>query len=236
MPVSKRRWVSSVTEAGAPARARLALLGDVHANASALRAVLTAVDAAGITAGVCTGDLVMRGQDPGECIDGIRGRGWPCTRGNTDHKVATRTPRRPDHPKSLRPGSRSWTTARLSPDRLRYLAALPMVVRLDVAGVRVAVMHAGPDDLTDAVDADTPDAELRRRAHEIGADVVVTGHVHRQMVRRVDGCVFVNPGSVGEAIDGDLHPRWAWLEVDAGGVVRVHLERVEEPLATVRQR
>lgn len=232
----RRRWALSVGDPGAPARARLALLGDVHANAPALAAVLAAIDAAGIAAGACTGDLVMRGEDPADCIDGIRGRGWPCAMGNTDHKVATRRPRPADHPKALRAGSRSWTTARLSPDRLAYLGALPMVVRLDLAGVRVAVMHGGPDDFTDAVDADTPDEELRRRARAIGADVVVVGHVHRQMVRRVDGCVFVNPGSVGEAVHGDRYPRWASLEVDADGAVHVELHRVDRPLATVRQR
>jgi len=224
----RRRWASSVAE-------RLALLGDVHANGPALSAVLGAIDAAGITAGVCTGDLVMRGVDPAACIDAIRARGWPCARGNTDHKTATRTPRPPEHPKARRPGSRSWTTARLSQDRLDYLAGLPMIVRLDVAGVRVAVMHGGPDDFTDAVDAYTPDGDLRRRADEIGADVIVSGHVHRQSVRRVDGRAFVNPGSVGEAMDGDRRPGWAWLEVGDDGAVHVHLERVEQPLATVRE-
>ncbi len=66
--------------------------------------------------------------------------------------------------------------------------------------------------------------------------MIVSGHVHRQSVRRVGRRVFVNPGSVGEAIDGDRRPGWAWLEVDADGAVDVHLERVERPLAPVRER
>ena len=229
MPAWRKRWASHVTE-------RLALLGDVHANAPALDAVLAAIDDAGITAGVCTGDLVMRGMYPAACIYAIRERDWPCSRGNTDHKAATRTPRSPEHPKAKRPGSRSWTTAHLSHDHLEYLAALPMVARVDVAGVRLAVMHGGPDDFTNAVDEHTTDEELRRRGDEIDADVIVSGHVHRQSVRRVGRRVFVNPGSVGEAIDGDRRPGWAWLEVDADGAVDVHLERVERPLATVRER
>jgi putative phosphoesterase len=216
-------------------RARLALLGDVHANHPALAAVLAAIDAAGITDGVCTGDLVMRGVWPAECIDEIRRRGWPCTMGNTDQKVGTRPPRAPDDPKAKRKGSRSWTSARLGPEDIAFLAALPMVARVEVAGVRVAVMHGSPTDPRDAVTPESPDEELEAIAREVDADVIVMGHVHRQMVRRAGDCLFVNPGAVGEAMDGDLHPRWAWLEVGPDGV-GVHLERIDEPLATIRER
>jgi putative phosphoesterase len=216
-------------------RARLALLGDIHANYPALMAVLADVDAAGITAGVCTGDLVMRGVWPAQCIDEIRRRGWPCTMGNTDQKVATRPPRSPDDPKTKRKGSRSWTSARLAPDDIAFLAALPMVARVEVGGVRVAVMHGSPTDPRDAVTPESPDEELDALAREAGAEVIVMGHVHRQMVRRAGDCLFVNPGAVGEAMDGDLFPRWAWLEVGRDGI-GVHLERVDQPLATIRER
>lgn len=216
-------------------RARLALLGDVHGNHPALAAVLAAVDAAGITEGVCTGDLVMRGVWPADCIAEIRRRGWPCTMGNTDQKVATRPPRPADDPKAQREGSRAWTSARLDAEDVAFLAGLPMVARVEVAGVRVAVMHGSPTDPRDAVTPESSDEELEALAGEVDADVIVMGHVHRQMVRRAGHCLFVNPGAVGEATDGDLFPRWAWLEVGPDGI-GVHLERVDLPLATIRER
>lgn len=221
---------------GGVRRERLALLGDVHANIEALRAVLAAVDAAGIARGACTGDLVMRGTAPAECIAELRRRGWPCTRGNTDHKVGTRPRRPPGHPKASRPGSRAWTSARLDDADIAWLAALPMVARVEVAGARVAVMHGSPEDPRAPVAADTPDRDLAALAERVGADVIVMGHVHRQMVRRVADTLFVNPGAVGEAVDdGDRAPRWAWLEVGPEGL-GVHLERVDAPIATVRAR
>jgi putative phosphoesterase len=218
-----------------PASARLALLGDVHANHAALCAVLAQVDAAGITEGACTGDLVMRGETPAECIDEIHRRGWPCVRGNTDQKVAARSRRPADHPKARRRGSRSWTSAVLDDGRITWLGALPTVAHLEVAGVRVALMHGSPNDPRNAVDEATPDDELAAVARELDAQVVVMGHLHRQIVRRADGCLFVNPGSVGEAVSAeDRRPRWAWLDV-ADGQPRVHMEIVELPLATVRR-
>ncbi len=61
----------------------------------------------------------------------------------------------------------------------------------------------------------------------------MSGHTHRELVRSVDGCLFVNPGSVGEAMEGDLRPRWAWLEATRAGLT-VHFETVPEDLRTVR--
>jgi putative phosphoesterase len=213
---------------------RLALMGDVHANLPALRAVLDAIAGAGLTRGACTGDLVMRGPDPEGVVEAVRRLGWPCVVGNTDRKVAHRPARPKDHAKAQRVGSRAWSTNQLSPESLAYLAGLPMVWRLGVKDWTVALVHGAPDDPRQAVEEHTPKSEVRRLIAALdGPDCIVYGHTHRPAVREVDGCLLVNPGSVGEALDGDLRPRWAWLEARRSGL-RVHLEGVDAPLATVR--
>lgn len=213
---------------------RLALIGDVHANSDALRAVLEAVYAAGIRNGVCTGDLVMRGDDPEACVTTVRRTGWPCVMGNTDRKVAMRPRRDPGHPKASRVGSRAWSTNQLSAANLEYLAALPLVVRVKFRGHVILLMHGGPDDPRDAIGAETSDKDLARLVTALGSpDCVVSGHTHRALVRTAGGCLFVNPGSIGEAIDGDRRPRWGWLEAGESGL-RAHLEIIPEDLATIR--
>jgi putative phosphoesterase len=212
---------------------RLALLGDVHANLPALRAVLRAMDSADLARGACTGDLVMRGNDPEGCVREIRRLGWPCVMGNTDRKVAMRPRRDPAHPKARRVGSRAWSTNQLSWSSLRYLAALPLVVRLPLDSATVAVMHGGPTDPRSAIDEDTPESALIHLARELGADCVVSGHTHRPFVREAGGRLFVNPGSVGEALAGDRRPRWAWLEA-RDGAVRAHLEQAPDEVAMIR--
>ena len=213
---------------------RLALVGDVHANAAALAAVMDAVGAAGIRRGVCTGDLVMRGDDPEACVTTIRETGWPCVMGNTDRKVAVRPRRDPDHPKAARVGSRAWSTNQLSAPNIEYLAGLPMMVRMRLKGAEILLMHGGPDDPRDAIGAETSDKDLARLVAELGSpDCIVSGHTHRALVRTAAKCLFVNPGSVGEAIDGDRRPRWGWLQAARAGL-RAHLEIVPADLATIR--
>lgn len=213
---------------------RLALLGDIHANAAALRATLRGISEAGLTRGICTGDLVMRGGDPETCVTTIRETGWPCVMGNTDLKVATRPRRAPGHPKAERIGSRAWSTNQLSAANLEYLEALPLVVRVKLRGFVILLMHGGPDDPRDAIDAETSGKDLTRLVSDLGRpDCIVSGHTHRPLVRTAAKCLLVNPGSVGEAIDGDRRPRWGWLEAGRSGL-RAHLEIIPEDLATIR--
>ena len=213
---------------------RLALFGDVHGNERALRAVLAAIDDAGIEGGACTGDLVMRGDAPEACVAEIRQRGWPCVMGNTDLKVSGRPDPDPDHPKAESVGSRAWTLNHLSSTSLAYLADLPMTVELKIRAATVVLMHGGPDDPRAAIDAHTSERDLARLVANLGKpDCIVNGHTHEPLVRSAGGCLFVNPGSVGEAHESDRRPRWAWIEVRRSGVA-AYLERIPEKLAMVR--
>ena len=213
---------------------RLAVMGDIHANRAALAAVLDEVAEAGLSRGVCTGDLVMRGDDPEGCVATVRGLGWPCVMGNTDRKVANRPPRPVDHPKAKRVGSRAWSTNQLTHESMSYLAGLPMVWRVRLKDWTIALVHGAPDDPRQAVDEHTSDKEVARLIEALKRpDCIISGHTHRPLVRQVGGCLLVNPGSVGEALDGDRRPRWAWLEARRSGL-RAHLESVPAELATIR--
>jgi putative phosphoesterase len=198
---------------------RLAAFGDVHGNVAALDAVLADLRAAGIDRAVCTGDLVLRGLEPEACVSRIALSGWPCVRGNTDAKVASRRPRPRSHPASERPGSRSWTAHRLSDTSLAYLAGLPLTLRVPLGPFEVLVLHGTPDDPTDVlVDEATPHGRLIELAAVLQADCVITGHTHRAFVREASGCLFVNPGSTGESTDHDHRPSWALIEAGPAAV------------------
>jgi putative phosphoesterase len=75
------------------------------------------------------------------------------------------------------------TAVRGNNDTGTWASSLPELVDIDVAGVRVRVIH----DLK----------ELARRPQLRFARVVVSGHSHRPLVREQDGVLYVNPGSAG---------------------------------------
>lgn len=216
-----------------PTPPSLALIGDIHARLDALTAVLDAIKAAGISSGLCTGDVVMRGPEPARCIARFRELGWPVVIGNTDRKVVAGNPRPLDHPASGRIGSRSWTFRELAADDLTWLADLPAEVRTQFGGARVLVTHGDADSLPFPINAQTASRDIERQLRKLDADVLVLGHTHEAMIRRVRNGIVINPGAVGESRDADWQPHWAWLEATPDGVV-AHLEVVPTPLAPQR--
>jgi predicted phosphodiesterase len=103
---------------------KIVILGDIHANYSALSAVLSRVDADKTDACYCVGDLVGYGAEPSRVIEEVRRRGIVTVAGNHDHAVVRRL-----DPEYFNPFARAsvfWTRDRLSPDELDYLAGLPL--------------------------------------------------------------------------------------------------------------
>ena len=65
---------------------RFAILGDIHANLEALRAVMDDARSQSVTDFVCVGDVVGYNADPVACVRIIRDELCsPAVRGNHDH-------------------------------------------------------------------------------------------------------------------------------------------------------
>jgi len=116
---------------------RVLVISDIHANLTALDAVLT--DAGQIDAAWCLGDLVGYGPDPNECVARIRGLpNLKCIIGNHDAAVVQRI-----DPMSFNPEARQairWTQRKLTDASLSFLSSLPKTVNLD----EVTLVHGSP--------------------------------------------------------------------------------------------
>ncbi len=82
---------------------------------------------------------------------------------------------------------------------------LPPTVLRDIEGLDVLVTHGHE------VGSPTPD----KLANRYRADVIVFGHTHKAVVRRVGGTLVVNPGAAGPR-RFNLLPSVARLTIDAG--------------------
>ena len=116
-----------------------AVISDVHANASALKAVLADIDAKGITRIVCLGDTVGYGPDPLECVDLVRARCAWSLMGNHDYGVLY-------EPTNFNPGAEAaafWTREQFDrePDDKKRAERYDFLNRLKVR----VVERIGPD-------------------------------------------------------------------------------------------
>jgi putative phosphoesterase len=180
---------------------RIAIISDIHGNLTALEAVLEDLRQTSPDLILHGGDLADGGASPVEIVNRIRDLGWPGVLGNTDEMLVK--------PESLKEFARqspklqplfevieemaTATREALGPERLAWLASLPLMHRHD----RVALMHASPESPWRAPTPEASDGELESVYGPLGSPIAVYGHIHRPFIRFLSRMIVANTGSVG---------------------------------------
>jgi predicted phosphodiesterase len=213
---------------------RYLILSDVHANVTALDAVLAAADGCWERA-ICLGDIVGYGPDPNEAIDRIRALDCVTIRGNHDKAIAGLT-----EAEEFNPIARTavlWSRDRLTGENLEFLARLrsgPIFVD------GFCIVHGSIRDEDEYVFLPPQAFEEMRIAP---TPLTFFGHTHRQggFMQRGNGLgvinfdlsdkslifslpieegatYLLNPGSIGQPRDGDPRAAYAIADTDARSV------------------
>ena len=192
---------------------RVAVLADVHGNATALEAVLEDAEREATELLVHCGDLTW-GPQPLETIELLEA--WPaevvCVRGNADRSVVELTAQLAVQPDAEVTSREAWMV-RAHHGRLHDLvAAFASQVTVDVEGVgRVLFCHGSPRSDEELFTVATPESRLREALDGVDADVVVTAHTHVRYERESLGRRLLNAGSVGMPYEGAPGAYWALL-------------------------
>ncbi len=218
--------------------AKIGILGDIHSNIEALRAVLKALDAEGVARLACTGDVVGYGASPCECIALVRERCETVVAGNHDFGAVGKKPL--DYFNSAAREAIHWTAKRLSDNERLWLSSLPLVV----AREEYQLVHASFDEPLEFSYIFEPMEAAASFEKQPGA-LAFFGHTHwpcaffdgepvRVQIERVvpldsPGKILVNPGSVGQPRDSDPRAAYAVLDTDRR---KVSLRRAEYDIAS----
>ena len=204
---------------------RIAVVSDIHANLTALDAVIADLRTTGVDLVVSGGDLVSGGPRPAEVIDRVREMNWPGVYGNADEMLwlpqrVSETLHAP-HLRRIRnlllEHTIPATLAAIGEERLSWLRALPRQWREGT----LSVVHAVPDDVWPAVLPDVSDEEMERIYGVLGSACVVYGHVHQAFVRRLSRFTLANAGAVSQSLDGDRRASYALVEGEDVEIRRV---------------
>ncbi|MEO3472948.1 metallophosphoesterase family protein [Roseomonas sp. CAU 1739] len=191
---------------------RLAVISDIHGNLLALEAVLADIAERGVDATVNLGDCVTSPLWPRETFERLTTLDLPTVRGNHDRWIVEKSEA------DLSPAGRYARNVLTEAQRTR-LHALPPT--LEVTPDILAVHGTPTDDSTYLLEeaangllAPAPRATVAARLGGTArpGGVVLCGHSHRQaLVQGPNGCIILNPGSVGCPVFAD-HPAAAGVE------------------------
>ncbi len=190
---------------------RIAVLADVHGNLPALRAVLCHIDEDPVDAIVVAGDAVG-GPLVRETLELLRARAEPMhwISGNSEREAlaAYGGARLSEDPPER---AAAWSARALDGHWREELASWP--ISLGLADVRFC--HGSPRRDDEILTRATPDEVLGEALSDVSQRLVVGGHTHQQMVRRVNSeLTYANAGSVGLPYEG--RPGAFWAIVDQG--------------------
>lgn len=204
---------------------RILIISDIHANFTALEAVLS--EAGDYDATWCLGDLVGYGPDPNECVERVRQlTGLQCIIGNHDAAALGQI-----HIDSFNPEARKairWTQERLSESSKSFLNSLPEKLELD----HVTLSHGSPRHPVWEYLLDTRTATLNFEYFD--TPLCFVGHTHLPVIYslydethlahlsipepnqilELPKRAIVNPGSVGQPRDRDPRAAFAIFDSD----------------------
>ncbi len=171
------------------------MLADVHGDLGALEAVLRDAERRGVEGAVHLGDLAG-GADPAGVVARVRADGLAGVVGDADLDALAA------------PGA---------PEEVRaFLGDLPAQLVLQEGDTAFLLVHASPEGPRQGLDEATPQDRLEHIFGATGVQVIVAGHTHRPLARRVGERVLLNPGCVGRGLDPDPRPSYLILETESG--------------------
>jgi putative phosphoesterase len=198
---------------------RVAVLGDVHGNAVALRAVLEELRGEDIDLVVWTGDLSW-GWEPTAALDLARALELPVrfVRGNAERALLELRDGAVESPSERE----RWMLDSHTADDLALADTFEHAHSVEIDGLGPTYLtHGSPRSDEELLTAGTPPERLAAATRDISERVLVTGHTHAQYDREVAGIRALNPGSIGMPYEGHPGAYWALLGPD------VELRRTE---------
>lgn len=183
----------------------IAVLGDIHGNAPALKKVLDDIDNEGILSIFHTGDCVCGNPGNREVIEVLQARDIPGAKGLWDHNLVRYIRKRKMIEKKLSSEELELLEAAYrdcpSP-QVEFLAGLPRFHSTTIDGIRIVVCHGTLSSHFDSLEPDDDDGKYMRQREQVPARLVLSGKTHVPHTRHLGDTLYVNPGSVGLNDDG----------------------------------
>ncbi len=199
---------------------RVAVISDIHANLTALQAVLKDIESENCDKILCLGDYVLAGPQPKETIDFVRNQDWIAIQGNTDKLIAEYGAEilammQENYP--IMANAIVEDVKELSDDDKEFLAGLPEGLLLNFEGVNVLMVHGSPRANNENIMPNMPLEVVEEVINGVDADLILCGHTHIPCGYQTNSKqTVVNVGSVGRPMTQNPLACYALIDFNDG--------------------
>ncbi len=164
---------------------KVGIVSDLHCNVQGLDLALAAMG--DVDELLCLGDSIFEYQFSNDVVTRLIERKAHIIQGN--HEEVFMSPA----------GQRARDRPGIDPDLLAFLASQPHRKYLELGTRRLLMIQPTPWEPRG--ESIPPHSAKLDRFAEADADIVLYGHTHCQVVKRVGSVLVINPGSAGDARD-----------------------------------
>lgn len=202
----------------------IAVISDIHANPSALDAVLKDIEEFGADKIFVLGDLILAGFNPNAVCRKIfelrekYGDNFEIIQGNTDKMVSNCTPELVQKTKeafSCMGYSLEEDVKITDKKYLDFVKNLPEKKSVEVNGLKIDLVHGSPRNQSENIYPNLKEEEVEKMVESSDADLILCGHTHIPCgYSLLNGKTVINVGSVGRPMTEDKRSVYLRLVVD----------------------
>lgn len=200
---------------------KVAVISDIHSNFKAFEAFLSYIEEHPVEAIIGLGDYVTDMPYPRRTLDMLYDlmKKYPCyiLRGNREEYLLNHGKKDQGWHISSPSGALLYTYENIIREDLEFFESLPSVTRVQIGDCpELLLCHGTPEEIRGNMKYDLEQCE--RVMQTLPTDYFLGGHTHHQQVEKMYGKTYINPGSLGLAIDEKGgHAEFAILEGNRDG-------------------
>lgn len=220
------------------------LFGGAYGNLEATEALLNEASRFGISNDhiICTGDVVAYCADPYETVALLRDNGIAVVMGNCEEQLGSGAA---DCGCGFEEGTAcdlmsvqwyAYASSQLDEDAKTWMRSLPKIIKLEAAGLELAVIHGSVSEIAQFIFASSPESVLADEIKLAACDGVIGGHCGLPFTRIVGNKLWHNPGVIGmPANDGTPRVWYSILKPKDDGLEIQHLALTYEAAETAKK-
>jgi predicted phosphodiesterase len=191
---------------------RLAVLADIHSNLPALEAVLADMEPFEVDRIIVAGDIVNWGAFSAQVMDCLAALNCAFIRGNNElYLTDMGTSRAPAHWQRFTVPP--FTIKQLGSRWINVIATWPDSLSLrfpDAPAIRV--VHGSPRSAFEGIFPEVSESEFETMMQGVEETTMIAAHTHLLVDRQIGRWHLLNPGSVGNPLDGKLSASYLILD------------------------
>lgn len=192
---------------------RVGLLSDIHGNSAALKMTLNSALKAGCELFLVSGDSVGYYYDANTVLDLLFKLEFRIVRGN--HEVMLQNLRgKPELSSEIKEKygcALEKSILELTDEKLDFLCNAPDSLTIDFDTFSLNLSHGSPWCIDTYIYPDSNISVWQKFLNHY-EDVFVIGNTHHQLIKRFEGKLIINPGSVGQSRTNKGMAQWAEMD------------------------